>query len=98
MKLEQLIRFSGLVPESQGQNLALTDVYVPYSLERACTLSSRPSEEEKLASFLGFLSESQGQNMTLTVLYVPNCLNRSSTLSSRPAVPRPIKKETTYTD
>ena len=29
---EHLTRLSGLLPESQGRNLALTVVYVPYSL------------------------------------------------------------------
>ena len=32
-KREQLKSFSGLAPESQGQNLALTVLYLPYSLD-----------------------------------------------------------------
>jgi len=32
-KSEQLQRFKGLLPEGHGQNLALTVLYVPYSLE-----------------------------------------------------------------
>ena len=31
-KRAQLHRFQGLLPESQGHNLALTVLYVPYSL------------------------------------------------------------------
>ena len=34
-KREQLTTFSGLLPPSQGQNLTLTVLYVPYSLNRS---------------------------------------------------------------
>ena len=33
--MEQLKSFQGLSPESQGQNLALTVLFVPYSLDSA---------------------------------------------------------------
>ena len=33
-KREHLQIFHGFLPESQGQNLALTVLYVPYSLDR----------------------------------------------------------------
>jgi len=36
-KRELLDRFSGLLPESQGQNLPVTVLYVPYSLDRRIT-------------------------------------------------------------
>jgi len=35
---EQLERSQGLLPESQGRNLALTVLHVPKSLDSACTL------------------------------------------------------------
>ena len=38
-------RFKELLPESQGQNLVLTVVYVPYSLDSSRTyFAKRPSE------------------------------------------------------
>ena len=42
-KREQIERFSGLEPERQGQNLALTVLYVSYSLPCACP-SLKPAE------------------------------------------------------
>ena len=43
---EQLKRFLGLLPESQGQNLAVTVLYVPHSLDsgRGETVEFRTSE------------------------------------------------------
>jgi len=35
---EQLERFKGILPERQGQNQALTVLYVPYSLNSVLTL------------------------------------------------------------
>ena len=46
---ESLTRFYGLLPEHQGQNLALTALYVPYSLDtkaannRRSTLTAGPA-------------------------------------------------------
>ena len=47
---DQLKRFQGLLPESQGQNLALTVLHVPYSLDSECAVQTA----------LGFLRSARG--------------------------------------
>ena len=39
-KIEQLSTFQRILPESQGPNLAMSDLYVPYSLDRATDSAS----------------------------------------------------------
>lgn len=44
-KREQLEMFQGLVPESRGQNLVLTVLHVPYSLDVGQKKKRRPARE-----------------------------------------------------
>ena len=82
------------LPESESQNLAVTVLYVPSSLESrrgGGTAQSRApasqlwkrfsfttSKEGTAENFKGALPDSQGQNLALTVLHEPSSLESGS--------------------
>jgi len=63
-KKEHLKTYRGLWDESQGQNLASTVLYVPYSLDCGpCSRSSRPSADKQT----WHIQDSQGKILALAL-------------------------------